>query len=326
MAELQFAEIDRTVNFRPPSGEPLAARLVDFGFQTADDGSVNVEVVVGLDREAYGRVDREHLFHLLPEVRGPGSAGFEPQAGVRIELRLKSMLVPQLYGLTHDPQAAGHRVVERSEEGGSVLLETESWYAQSVMADVPLPEGLEGELRMGYRTAWTADDDLFGVDPAGAVDEQVSLSLPMLAVIEEVLDQRGWEYRQIPHRGALGWKVRSEYGAWECYAIVDEQPGLLLLYSILDAIVPPERREKAALLIARLNQGLPVGNWELDVDSGSLRYKTSLDVGAEALGTALFERLLERSLDIVAAHQPALEGFAAGRLELEAALALTGEV
>ena len=324
MAELQFAEIDRRLAFRPPAGEPLSAQLIHFAYHTADDGTVNVEVVAQVGRADYERVDKEHLFHLLPEVRGPGADGFDPQGPVRLELRLKSILVPQLYGATHDPLVAGNQLADQADAGGSVLLDTESWYAQSVMTDVDLPEGLEGQLRMGYRTAWTGDDDVF--TDGGAADEAVSLGLPMLAVIEEVLDQRGWEYRQIPHRQALGWKVRSAGGAWECYAIADEQPGLLLLYSILEALVPPDRRAPAAELIARLNQGLPVGNWELDFDSGSLRYKTSLDVGASLLTSALFERLMERNLDIVAAHLPALEGFALGRLDVDGALALSGEV
>ena len=326
MGQIQQAEIDRPIRLRLPAGEALPATLVSFSYLTADDGSVNAESVIEVDRAGYERVDLGHLFHLLPEVRGPGSATFDPPAAVRIELHLKSMLVPQLFAFAQHPGAAGNRLADLSAEGNSVLLDTESWYARRVTADAEQPVGLDAELRIGYRTAWTADDDIFSAGPADPSDAAISMGSDMLAVVRAALDQRGWEYRQIPHRAAIGWKVRSEHGAWECYAIVDEQPGLLLLYSVLAAIVPADRRDAAAVLLVRLNQGLPVGNWELDFETGNLRYKASIDVGAGELTTALFERLMDRNLDIVAAHQPAVEGFAGGRLELEAALALSGEV
>lgn len=324
MAELQVAEIDRPISFHSPNGEPLSAQLIHFAYHTADDGSVSTEVVVELDQAGYLRVEQEQLFHLMPEVRGPGAEAFEPQERVRLQLRLKSMLVPQLYAASTAPEAAGNRLAELADSD-SALLDTSSWYVQSVTTDIAMPPGLEGQLRTGFRTAWTADDDIFGGGPPDPADAAIALGEPMLAIVVQVLDQRGWEYRQIPHRQALGWKVRSERGGWECYAIADEQPGLLLLYSVLEALMPAERRAEAALLITRLNQGLPVGNWEVDLDGGNVRYKTSLDAGAGELTSALVERLLDRNLDIVAAHVAALEGFAFGRLDLADALAQAGE-
>jgi len=129
----------------------------------------------------------------------------------------------------------------------------------------------------------------------------------------------------VPGREAIAWRVRGTGGSWECYAIVDEQPGLMLIYSLFEFVVPEERRAEAAVLLARLNQGLPVGNWELDLDGGSLRYKTSIDVGNEHLSAALLDRLVVRNLEVVSTHLPALAGFAAGTLDLDAALAAAGE-
>ena len=268
------------------------------------------------------RVESERLFHLEPEARGPGAQNFSPRAPVSIELQLSSMLVPLIYAVSQDPLAAGKHISDLS--GGndaSPLLATESWYATRVMSDVELPPGMTGELRSGFRTTWAAQAD----EETGKGEYAVPLGLPMLAIVEEVLDERGWDHRQVPGREAMAWRVRSGASSWECYAVVDEQPGLMLVYSLFEFVVPEERRAEAAVLLARLNQGLPVGNWELDVDGGGLRYKTSIDVGVEYLSMALFDRLVQRNLEVVSTHLPALAGFATGALDMEAALAAAGE-
>jgi hypothetical protein len=321
LAGTHYAEIGQPVELRAPEPPALPATLSEFVYLVDDEGGVSVRMTLDVGLEQWARIDRDQLFHLAPDVRGPEAQSFSPGGPVHIELELDSRLVPQLYGLSREPLSAGQQLAGlASTAPASPLLATDSWYALRVLADVALPPGMDGQLRSGFSTSWAQ-----AADQAGGPAAATSLGLPMLAVVEEVLEQRGWDHRPIPQREAIGWRVHSAAGAWESYAIADEQPGLLLLYSILEVSVPDERRPAAAMLIARLNQGLPVGNWELDLASGSLRYKTSLDLGAEQLTLALCDRLLERNMDTVAAHVAALEGFAAGRLDMAAALAAAGE-
>jgi hypothetical protein len=311
---LRFAVVDRPVQLSPPDGPPLQARLLELGFRTVVDGSTHVEAILEVAAADYPRIEDEHLFHLRPDVRGPGAAGFRPDGPVTLEVVGDAGLVPQLAALGEEPMAAGRALAE--QPATSPLLATEAWYAGRVMSDVALPDGMEGVLRQGFRTSWAPDDGL-----GDGQDE--ALGLPALAVLEEVLAARGWRFRDIPGRDAVGWDVISDAGAWECYAIADAQPGLLLIYSVLTVTVPPPRRPDAAVLLTRLNFGLPVGAWELDLDDGTLRHRTSIDA-PEGLGVATCDRLLERNLDVVATHLPALAGFAAGELDIDGAVAAAG--
>src|SRR5215212_5325423 len=48
-------------------------------------------------------------------------------------------------------------------------------------------------------------------------------------------------------------------------------------YVIRDEPVPPERREAVALLLTRANYGIYLGNFEMDLDDGEIRFKVSVD-------------------------------------------------
>lgn len=63
---------------------------------------------------------------------------------------------------------------------------------------------------------------------------------------------------------------------------VHEGTSVLAFYTLCPVEVPPERMTDALELVARLNNGHVLGNLELDVDDGTMRFKTSIDIeGAE---------------------------------------------
>lgn len=72
--------------------------------------------------------------------------------------------------------------------------------------------------------------------------------------------------------------VRGIHGEWICIVRVFPESQRLLVYSILPESVPESRRPRIAELLARINYGLVLGNFEMDWLDGELRYKTSMDV------------------------------------------------
>jgi hypothetical protein len=96
------------------------------------------------------------------------------------------------------------------------------------------------------------------------------------------LSQRQWPYED---RGqALATPVAGRNGSWVAFFEIREEDDQLLVYSIMPFDVPEARRTEAALYLTRANFGLAIGNFELDLDDGEVRYKTSIDVeGAQIL-------------------------------------------
>jgi hypothetical protein len=87
--------------------------------------------------------------------------------------------------------------------------------------------------------------------------------------------------------------VRSRYAgrngnldAWFQARPDDQQ---LMFYARAPLDVPPARRAAAAEFITRANYGMVIGNFELDMNDGEIRYKVSLDFG----GLELNQRFLK---------------------------------
>ena len=56
--------------------------------------------------------------------------------------------------------------------------------------------------------------------------------------------------------------------------------------------VAEEQRQIVAELLARINYGLNIGNFELDMTDGEIRYKTSIDVEGGELTRRMVETLI----------------------------------
>jgi hypothetical protein len=79
-----------------------------------------------------------------------------------------------------------------------------------------------------------------------------------------------------------GWVATDgfgEHGSWLLVGQAHEVAGSLAIYSVLPSRIPEERRDAVALLLTRINYGLIVGNFELDLDDGEVRFKASGPTG-----------------------------------------------
>jgi hypothetical protein len=111
-------------------------------------------------------------------------------------------------------------------------------------------------------------------------------------VVVEYLDAR-----EIPHvfddSGAVvAMLSASEKGPWTVYIGMLEADEQVVVHSAFNPPVPEEMREAVALFLTRANYGILHGNFELDLEDGDLRYKTSIDVRGAELTEALLENLV----------------------------------
>ena len=101
----------------------------------------------------------------------------------------------------------------------------------------------------------------------------------------EFLDEDGWSYERLEeeeHSVIMGFV--GDQSRWKCYGKVREDLQVFIFYSIAPAMVPLDGEALSAAIeyITRANYGLIMGNFELDLSDGEVRFKTSIDVeGAE---------------------------------------------
>jgi hypothetical protein len=106
----------------------------------------------------------------------------------------------------------------------------------------------------------------------------------------------------------LHFAVQGENAAWMCVARIDEERAILAFFSLLAKPVPEERRAAVSELFTRVNYTLPVGSFELDLDDGDARLRTSIDLEGETAATGIVRRLLYANVAAMDFYYPCIEG------------------
>lgn len=115
-------------------------------------------------------------------------------------------------------------------------------------------------------------------------------------VLDEVkafFDQDDWNYQPLdeaPHWLRMGFK--GEDAEWRCYAQCDEEREIFCFYSVAPVKVSEEKRAAVMEFLTRANYGMLIGNFEIDLSDGEVRYKTSIDIEGTPLNHMLAKRLV----------------------------------
>jgi hypothetical protein len=108
--------------------------------------------------------------------------------------------------------------------------------------------------------------------------------------VVEFLDDRGWP---VDADGSMiRTLVRTDDQTFACAVIVVEEVGQLIVYSVHPDTVPPDRRDAVAELATRSNAQLTVGNLEVELDAGQVRFRTGLAVGQSPATSEMVERVI----------------------------------
>ena len=87
-----------------------------------------------------------------------------------------------------------------------------------------------------------------------------------------------WKFRQLEGKTILTMGFKGDNGTWQCFAQAREEQKQFVFYSVLELMVPEDKRPAVAEFLTRANYGMIIGNFEMDFNDGEVRFKTSLDV------------------------------------------------
>lgn len=87
-------------------------------------------------------------------------------------------------------------------------------------------------------------------------------------------------------------QISDENHSWGCMVRYFETQQLLAVYSILPFRVAESHRASMVVALTQLNYDLVIGNLELDLSDGELRFKTSLDIEVTGLNENVLSYLL----------------------------------
>lgn len=129
---------------------------------------------------------------------------------------------------------------------------------------------------------------------------------PVSAIVKQFFDEDDWAYVQLDDASTLQLAFQGEAGRWTCLAQNDDDAEQVVFYSICPLTVAEDKYGAIAELLMRANDGLIIGNFELNFTTGEIRYKTSLDVEGDCLTPALMKSLVYINVQTLDTYLPAI--------------------
>jgi hypothetical protein len=130
------------------------------------------------------------------------------------------------------------------------------------------------------------------------------------AAVLAYVRRHDWPH-QLDPAGIVSFPGAGRNGAWQVHALADEEREQLLVHSVLEE-VPEDRRVPMAVFLTMANFGLVLGNFELDLRDGELRYKTSADVEDVEVTDPLVDHLVMANVATVDRYLPGIRAVLAG--------------
>lgn len=119
------------------------------------------------------------------------------------------------------------------------------------------------------------------------------------------LQEDEWKFTRLEGEDTVVLTFNCANATYLCYAQARESQQQVVFYTIYPLHAPPEKRQQAAEFAARVNYGLVLGNLELDMNDGEVRYKTSADVSSTPFTLPLLRSLMQINLSTSDRYYPA---------------------
>lgn len=140
--------------------------------------------------------------------------------------------------------------------------------------------------------------------------------------IDDFLGEAEWTASPLPKNPDwLRMNHHGDSGHWICYLQVREEQEQFFFFSMAALFVPAERRKAVAEFITRANYGMILGNFEMDISDGEVRYKTYFDAQGFELTRKTVETHIFANLATFDRYNAGLMSVAFGEIEPETAIA-----
>lgn len=124
-------------------------------------------------------------------------------------------------------------------------------------------------------------------------------------------EEESWPFTEVDAT-TLRLGFQGENGQWACYAQALEDFDQFAFFSMYPAAIDEEQRVAVALFLTRANYRMTIGNFEMNVDTGEIRFKTSIDVEDDRISSALIRSLVYANVFAMDRYLPGIAHVAAG--------------
>lgn len=129
-----------------------------------------------------------------------------------------------------------------------------------------------------------------------------------------------WHFTPMDDQPVLRMAFKGDTEAFNCFAQALEERSQFTFYSVAPFNVPLAQRPAVIEFVTRANYGMFVGNFEMDLSDGEVRYKTSADVADTDMPFALFKSNVVQNVLTMDRYLAALKTVSEGEATAEEAI------
>ncbi|HEX9037594.1 MAG TPA: YbjN domain-containing protein [Ktedonobacterales bacterium] len=127
----------------------------------------------------------------------------------------------------------------------------------------------------------------------------------LIDTVIQYLEEDDWKFTRMEGEDTVVLTFNCANATYICYAQAREAQQQVVFYTIYPVRAPEEKRLLAAEFTVRVNYGLVLGNLELDMNDGEVRYKTSVDIAEGRLSLQALRSLMQTNLSTADRYYPA---------------------
>jgi hypothetical protein len=276
-------QLNQEIHFTTLTGVDIAAKAKQLSL-TLKGVKHEYALLIEVEWSAYQLILKEEAFGLYSHTIGlDAEMAFEETEPVELRAILRQSLTAVLIAQGEELENVWHYLLQKELPKEMPVRSAESWLAAEVKQKVTLPGELieKGTLKKGYRTAW--------MDALVTKPKTVEKSL-LIEVVEQFLTAAEWGFERLDET-LLRLAVQGEQGDWVILVQTDEEDQRCIVYSVYPELVPESRREAVAAILIQENYEIPIGNFEMDLTDGEVRFRTSIEVVEGRMTMEWFERM-----------------------------------
>ena len=143
-------------------------------------------------------------------------------------------------------------------------------------------------------------------NPSQVTAQNIDAEYSIFDTMLEFFTQDDWSFFKVEGEPALQLAIEGNNGRWNCYAEANEEQQQMVFYSLCPINAPASKRQAIAEFLTRINYGTIIGNFELDMEDGQIRYKTSIDVEGSTLTLPQIKNLVYTNVRMMDEHLPGI--------------------
>ena len=135
---------------------------------------------------------------------------------------------------------------------------------------------------------------------ASATPPTTEHETPITDQLKRYFEKQEWQYSEYGAKAddtqqTTHLSLRMRHKDIECGYLfrIQERHGLLAVYGILPFTIPESHKSAALLLLTQINYDMVLGNLEMDVSDGEIRYKNALDIEVVGISPQIIDHLLQ---------------------------------